>query len=44
MNAFEDIEIQNLKIDKIEYEIKNGESLKMKFPGQRTSNEDSRGY
>ena len=41
---FEDIEIQNLKIDKIEYEIKNDESLKMKFLGQRTSNEDTRGY
>ena len=44
MNAFEDIEIQNLKIDKIECEKKNDESLKMKFLGQRTSNEDTRGY
>ena len=32
------------EIDKIEYEIKNDESLKMKFLGQRTSNEDTKGY
>ena len=40
------IRYRNLEfeIDKIEYEIKNDESLKMKFLGQRTSNEDTRGY